>query len=128
MINSMSAPAAEPAATYRGREARFTAVANDLADRSRLYSRARLATAALVVAALVMFSRQQTWWAAAALAFGVVVFIWLVVRHDRVERHRDAAIEMAVLNRQAIARLHRTWNDLPAHWVPEFPDTHPYAA
>jgi hypothetical protein len=123
-----NASAHVPAGEYSARQARFAAVADDLAARSQRYSRARLLTAAVALAALVMLTRQQTWWAAAALAFGVAMFVWLVVRHDRVERHREAALEMARLNRQGIARLARAWKDLPAHWVPGVPETHPFAA
>ncbi len=116
-----------PAQAYESRLAQFGRMAEHLDASSRVYSRLRLAVAALVVVAIVGLSRGGSAWWAALLAAGVVVFVWLVVRHDRVERRRDAAQAMAGLNRDAIARLARRWNDLPAPWTPPIPEDHPYA-
>lgn len=122
------APEPGPAAAYRERQMRFAAAADVTAARSRRYSRARLATAALVALALVLVVRDQAWPAGVGLVVGVVLFLWLVVRHDRIERQHDAELELVVLNRQALARLSRAWNELPEPWMPALPAGHPYAA
>ncbi len=120
--------ATSPADVYRERQVRFAAIADALASRSRGYSRARLAAAALAFVALVLVVRQPSWWAAAAACLGIVAFLWLVGRHDRVEQAREAAEAMVALNRDALARLARLWNDLPQPWGADVPDDHPYAA
>lgn len=117
-----------PDAVYRDRSARFDDLAARLADRSRGLSRVRLAVAALVAAALVLVVRDQSWGAAVVAGAGLVVFLWLVVRHDRVEREHEAARAMASLNRDASARLSRAWDRLPAPWLPGLPADHAYAA
>jgi hypothetical protein len=126
-VTPLSRPATSPADAYRDRQARYAILAADAAVRSRRFSRARLVTAALVVAALAALVREPAWWAAAVLTSGVSLFLWLVVRHDRIEQRHDAALAMVSLNRDALARLGRTWNDLPAPWTPVLPDAHPFA-
>ncbi len=116
-----------PIDAYRARAAAFEAAAEAEARRSRTVSRLRLATAAVIVAALVVLVRDVSAWAAALAAFGVVVFVWLVRRHDRIEQRRDAAGAMAALNRDGLARVARSWDALPAPWTPPVPDDHPFA-
>lgn len=116
-----------PADTYRARLAQYSALAEREARASLRYSRLRLLAAATAVASLVLLFDRQAWWAATGLGAAVVVFLWLVVRHDRTERRRDAAAAMVALNREALARLARDWSALPSAWQPPVPDTHPYA-
>lgn len=125
---SSTASAASPSDVYRERQTQYAVAAAAAAGLSQTYSRVRLATAAVVVVSLVIVVRDQAWWAAVTLGVGVVLFLWLVVRHDRVERRRDASLAMATLNREAIARLARVWRDLPPPWQPVLPDDHPFAA
>ena len=124
----MTEPAASPDDVYRSRVTQFDAVAAAEAERSRWHSRARLLVAAIALAALILLIRWQSMSAAVALGCSVVVFLWLVVRHDRIEQRRDAALAMVVLNTQAIARRARRWQDLPTPWQPELPGDHAFAA
>ncbi|BCS34910.1 hypothetical protein TBR22_A41360 [Luteitalea sp. TBR-22] len=126
-LASASPSFTSPAEAYETRLRQFGAVAAQEDARSRVYSRLRLLVAAIVVAAIVGMVRSGAPAWAALLTAGVVAFAWLVVRHDRVERRRDAAQAMAALNRDALARLARRWSDLPAAWTPTIPDEHPFA-
>ncbi len=117
-----------PADTYRERVAHYEAVAAAEAVRSRSHSRARLIVALIVAVALGWLVQTGAWWAASAIGCGAVVFVWLVVRHDRVERRLDAARAMVALNREALARLARDWDALPSPWRPAVADDHPFAA
>jgi hypothetical protein len=112
---------------YRDRLASYDRMARVEGDRSRWHSRLRLAAAALALIALVLVVRTPSPWAAGGLGFGVVLFLWLVVRHDRIERRREAALALVALNREALARRARTWAELPAPWVPAIPEDHPFA-
>jgi hypothetical protein len=116
-----------PADTYRDRLQRYTVLADAEARASLRYSRLRLLVAGIAVASLLLVFDRQAWWAAVGLGAAAVVFVWLVVRHDRVERRRDAAAAMTMLNRQGLARLARDWSALPTAWQPPVADTHPYA-
>jgi hypothetical protein len=106
----------------------YESVAATESEGSRWHSRARLVVAAIAVAALVLLVRSPGAASAMALSCSVVVFAWLVVRHDRIERRRDAALAMVTLNTQALARRARSWNDLPAPWQPALPGDHAFAA
>ena len=117
-----------PDDVYRTRLTQFEAVATREDERSRRYSRARLLAAAASLAALVLVIQSPSPWPAAALGVGVVLFAWLVVRHDRVEQRREAALALVRLNREALARRARSWQELPAPWRPALPDDHPFAA
>ncbi|AMY08226.1 DNA mismatch repair protein MutS [Luteitalea pratensis] len=117
-----------PDAVYRARVTQYEAVADAADERSRWHSRARLVVVTIAVAALVVLVRSPLASSAALLGFSVIVFAWLVVRHDRIERRRDAALAMVSLNRHALARRARSWHDLPAPWQPAVPDDHPFAA
>ena len=117
-----------PDDVYRARVMQYEAVADAEDERSRWHSRARLLVAAMAVAALIVLVRSPLASSAVVLGFSVVVFVWLVVRHDRIERRRDAALAMVTLNTHALARRARSWHDLPAPWQPAVPDDHPFAA
>ena len=117
-----------PDEVYRTRLAQFEAVAAREDERSRWYSRARLLTSAASLAALIVLIQSPSPWTAAALGFGVVLFLRLVMRHDRVEQRREAALALVRLNREALARRARAWHELPAPWRPSLRDDHPFAA
>lgn len=114
--------------TYRDRLQRYAARADAEARASLRYSRLRLLTAGIAVGSLLLVFDRQAWWAAVGLGASTVVFVWLVVRHDRIERRRDAAAAMVALNRQGLARLARDWAALPPAWQPSVADMHPFAA
>jgi hypothetical protein len=117
-----------PDEVYRTRLAQFQAVATSEDERSRWYSRARLLAAGASLAALLAVIQSPSPWSAAALGLGVVLFLRLVLRHDRVEQRREAALALVRLNREALARRARAWQELPAPWHPNLPDNHPFAA
>ena len=66
--------------------------------------------------------------AALLAGFGPGLFVALAILHAGVERRRERAAGHAVLNREALARLERRWDALPAAWEPGPLDEHPYAA
>ncbi len=117
-----------PEDTYAARVAAYDAAARREDHRSRMYSRARLLAAAVSLVALITVFRSLAVSASVVLGFGVAIFLWLVVRHDRIELRRDAALAMATLNRQALARRARVWHELPPPWQPALADDHPFAA
>jgi hypothetical protein len=117
-----------PDDVYRARVMQYEAVAEAERERSRWHSRARLAIAATAVTAIVMLVRSPSPSAGVVLGCAAVVFAWLIVRHDRIEQRRDAALAMVTLNRHALARRARAWNELPAPWQPALLDNHPFAA
>ena len=88
---------------YRDRLASYDRMACAEGDRSRWHSRLRLAAAALALTALVLVVRTSSPWAAGGLAFGVVLFLWLVVRHDRIERRREAALALVALGYRSLS-------------------------
>ena len=117
-----------PADVYRERLAYHEARAAAEAARSQRYSRYRLLTAGIVALAIVGLVRTGFWPFGVVAVLGVLLFVRLVVRHDRVERRRDAVATLAALNRDALARLARRWDDLPPPWRSVLRDDHPYAA
>ena len=116
-----------PDDVYRARAMQYEAVADTEEERSRWHSRTRLIVAAIAVAAVIMLVRSPRPASAVVLGCSAVVFAWLVVRHDRIERRRDAALAMVTLNRHALARRARAWHDLPAPWQPALPGDHAFA-
>lgn len=119
---------AAPADVYRARKAAYEAAAAAEEQRSRRLSRLRLLTAAAFVAALLALVQLLAWWAGAAAGLLLVVFVWLVVRHDRVEQRLDAARVMVALNGDALARIARDWDALPPAWSVSLSEDHPFAS
>ena len=113
--------------TYRHRLVQYEALADAEARASRRYSRLRLLVAAAGLLSLVLLVERQSPMAAAGMGCALVVFVWLVVRHDRTEGRREAAVAMADLNREAVARLARDWAGLSPSWRPHVAGDHPYA-
>ncbi|MEO5820393.1 MAG: DNA mismatch repair protein MutS [Vicinamibacteraceae bacterium] len=132
----MPQPASQPAemaagaaADYVRRAARAAAEAAVLAARSRRLSYLRLGAAALAVVGIVLIATGRGGLTAAVLVtLGPGLFIALAIHHAGVERRREHAAGYAVLNREALARLERRWDDLPAPWQPGPLDDHPYAS
>jgi hypothetical protein len=132
MPDSASHPvegAAGAAADYIRRAAHADRKAAILGRRSRHVSYLRLAAAALSAVGFVLIATGRNGLAAALLAsLGLGLFVALAVYHAGVERRRQHAAGFAVLNREALARLERRWDALPAAWQPGPLDDHPYAA
>jgi hypothetical protein len=115
-------------ALYAGRAARADADAATLEARSRRISYLRLLAAALAVTGFVLLTTGRRGLAATLLAWaGPGLFVALAIAHAGVERRRERATGHAVLNREALARLERRWDALPAPWQPGALDDHAYA-
>ena len=135
-MRAMPEPARPPAddaghvdARYVQRAAQADAEAARLAARSRRISHLRLAAAAIAALGAVLLATSRGGaLSALAAAFGTAVFIALAIHHAGVERRRERAAGHAVLNREALARVERRWDALPAAWAPGPLDEHPYAA
>lgn len=103
-------------ARYRRREARFARLEARAERLSGRLSAARLVVFLAIVAALLMV----LWQAGhprpapylAALVAGVV-FVFLARIHGRVIRRAERWAALALANRQALARWHRQWEELP---------------
>jgi hypothetical protein len=112
--NGRSTAAAEGA--YQARRLRFAAEAARLGARSRALSWARLVTGGTAVAAFLAMvttaSRDPTPWAIAGAA-GLVVFVGLVVVHDRVIRRERRWQGLVTVQDEELARLDRRWEALP---------------
>jgi hypothetical protein len=135
-MRAMPEPARPPAddaghvdARYVQRAGQADAEAARLAGRSRRISHLRLAAAAIAaLGAVLLATGRGSALSALAVAFGIAVFIALAIHHAAVERRRERAAGHAVLNREALARVERRWDALPAAWAPGPLDEHPYAA
>ena len=129
-----SAAAAVPdgdavAAGYRRRAADADVEAARLARRSRRISYLRLGAAAVAACGIVLAaSGHGAGWASPLAAAGIGAFIALAIHHAGIERRREHAAGVATLNREALARLERRWDALPAPWPSGASDDHPYAA
>jgi ABC-type multidrug transport system fused ATPase/permease subunit len=102
---------------YASRRAAALDAAGRLEARSRVYSRARLGLAGLAV--LALFGATGAAWlsglqAAVVIVASIGAFLAVAVRHDRVERGRQRAEAVARLCDEAIARVRRQWNGMPA--------------
>ena len=115
-------------AIYAGRAARADAEAAALGARSRRISYLRLLAAAMAVTGFVLLAMSRGGPAGILSGcVGLVLFVALAIGHAGVERRREHAAGHAVLNREALARLERRWDALPAPWQPGPLDDHAYA-
>ena len=96
-----------PAQEYSARLNARRAARDRLTETDARFAHARLATfaSAVVLAVLVWRSVIAPWW----LLAPVVAFMWLVRRHDRVIRARDAAIRGIGFYERGLARLEDRW-------------------
>jgi len=112
--------------TYEGRRDRFAAAAARLGRRSLRFSIARgVSFAAFAVCLfLVVFwasgpAAVRAVWAAAAC---FAVFFALVQVHGRVIREQRRQETLVAINREALLRLDRDWDQLPPSQLPPPPD------
>ena len=116
-------------ALYEAREASFLRQAGAEERRSLALSRARLAAFSVGVVALVAALnaggalRTPLFLVAAAAA---LVFVVLVVVHNRVEDRLQREQVLAAINRRQGARVRRIWAEFPPAGGP-IADSHPYA-
>jgi hypothetical protein len=103
-------------ALYVERRRRFEDERAALARRARAISTARLATfLAAAAGAVIGFwgLRPSSPFALGGAAVAVVVFVALVLWHDRVLKRRDRAEVLALINDASLARMDRRWAALP---------------
>jgi hypothetical protein len=118
-----------PHQAYRERREAFARSLAAAKRTSAALSNARLAvflaTAAAFLAAVFLNAAIP---ALLALAAGMGVFIWLVVRHDRVAKAERHAARMEAINAEGLARMEGEWSRLPADGAAFHAADHPYAA
>ena len=110
---------------YRASLSARHATRDALSDSEARVAYARLATfaAAVLIGILAWRGGISGWW----LTLPAAVFGWLVYRHDRVLRARDAAIRGAAFYERGIARLEDRWRGGGDPGDRFRDDRHPYA-
>jgi hypothetical protein len=90
---------------------------------------ANLRLVAFVIAAAAaawgLWGRAPLGWPLAAVF--LVLFVALALYHARLGRERERLATLRAIEEEAIARIERRWNDLPAPWLPAVSTEHPYA-
>lgn len=114
---------------YRERLDRFEAEGQGVRGRSQRLANIRLlAFVGLVTWLLLSDLRNWPFGLTAAPAAGlIVIFSWLVRRHAAVKRRLTRLRGLVAVNREALARLAREWDELPSGEVTEIPPDHEYA-
>lgn len=82
--------------------------------------------AALALLAVAVFARLV--WLGVPIVLLLAAFVALVVWHGRLRRRLEKARTMAAIQQEAVARLGRRWEAIPAPPVITAPREHPYAA
>jgi MutS domain V len=121
-----NAASSGPEAAYRARREAFAAEERRHARRSFQLSMARLAAFLLGAACLFMIllearAPRPLWSAGAGLA--LVLFVVLLVLHDRVIRRERRARDLGEINAEGLARIARDWPSLPVPVQPPLPGT-----
>lgn len=112
---------------YRERLARFRAEAAALGRPAGVASNLRLLSvlAALILLAVAVFARLD--WLGVPIVLLLVAFAVLVVWHHRLRRRLERARTMAAIQEEALARIDRRWDGVPAPPGITAPPEHPYA-
>ncbi len=115
--------------TYRARVERFVAERDDLANRSRRLSWARMAMFVAAIAFLVRAELVEESRAAFLLGglVSLVIFFGLVIRHGRIKRSFRRAEALVMLNEEGSRRIARDWDHLPGADFGPIDPRHPYA-
>jgi hypothetical protein len=123
----MTESATEPRTSYETRLAAATAGYDRIHARWNLVANARLVAflAAVMAGAWGLWGRAPLGWPLAAIS--LAAFVLLAVYHARLGRERTRMATLRSMQEEALARLDRRWDDLPAPWTPEVPPDHPYA-
>ncbi|MBK6918102.1 MAG: DNA mismatch repair protein MutS [Deltaproteobacteria bacterium] len=115
----------EPADRHQAARARASADHAMLEGRSLRLTRTRLACfGALVVVAVLAYDGRLAWW---WVALPVVVFVALVLRHERVHAAIDRASRSIAHHDDALARLEDRWAGHGNPGTHLQPSGHPYA-
>lgn len=116
-----------PGLSYETRLAAATSGYERIDARWNLVANARLVAFVGAAAAAVwgLWGRASLGWPLAALFLGV--FVALAVYHSRLGRERARLATLRAIQEEALARIDRRWDDLPAPWTPAVPAVHPYA-
>jgi hypothetical protein len=118
---------AHPRLPYETRLAAATAGYERIAARWNRVANARLVAFVAAAAAAVwgLWGRAPLGWPLAALF--LAAFVALAVYHARLGRERARLATLRAVQEEALARIDRRWDDLPAPWMPAIPSDHPYA-
>jgi hypothetical protein len=118
---------AQPRLPYETRLAAATAGYERIAARWNRVANARLVAFVAAAAATVwgLWGRAPLGWPLAALF--LAAFVALAVYHARLGRERARLATLRAVQEEALARIDRRWDDLPAPWMPAIPSDHPYA-
>jgi hypothetical protein len=113
---------------YADRLAVATAGYERVDERWNRVANARLVAfvGAAIAAAWGLWGRASPGWAVAFVL--LVLFAALAIYHARLGHERNRLAILRAVQQEALARLDRRWDDLPAPWVPPVPPDHPYAA
>lgn len=120
--NSRPTKREEVTEEYRHRQARFEAERVGLNRRAWWISMTRLVVFLAALGCLV-----RGFWGlrvdspelVASGFFGLIAFVALVIWHDRVLRRHDSAEVLVAINREALSRMERRWEELPKLTVSE---------
>jgi hypothetical protein len=123
----MTDHAAPPKIVYDARLAAATAEFDRVEARWNRVANARLVAFAAAAAAAVwgLWGRQPIGPVLAALL--LALFVALAVYHARLRRERTRLAVWRTIQEEALARLVRRWDALPAGWSPAVSADHPYA-
>src|SRR5688500_10165519 len=123
----MTESATEPRPSYKTRLAAATAGYDRIDARWNLVANGRLVAflAAVAAGAWGLWGRASLGWPLAATS--LAAFVILAVYHARLGRERTRMATLRSMQEEALARLDRHWDGLPAPWTPEVPSDHPYA-
>jgi len=116
--------------TFQDRRDRFHAEWVEEHSRSIRLGWARVGTFCLAFALYVIAdvtSGASAQWAWIGMGLSVVAFLWEVVWHRRIRARERWAASLVRINEEALARLERSWDDLPPTLMGGASARHPYA-
>jgi hypothetical protein len=117
-----------PRQLYEVRIARFNAICDELAARSRRVSTLRAAVFIGLVAAGLWVERRPGPLSIAVAALLLALFFALVAMHRRLRAREEWHRSLVAVNQEGLHRLDRDWDRLPQHPAPPAAAMHEYAA
>lgn len=103
----------DPRITYEERRRRFTTDHDREATRARTLSQARLIAFLLLIASGIWAEMRPTDLRLLSAALALVLFVTLVVLHQRTRKRQERASLLVDLNTDGLRRLDRDWEALP---------------